>query len=252
MTEVKMGNVDLVKLFGLDSSPVEAPEGWKIGNPDWPAGDGPYLVRPDDDEPEHGMGVACFAEKMIEEGEVEPSAPSPRFGGRLRAYRAKVDGEDEPRSCDVVAEDLDALADAIDADRREQAFRLGLKRGKERSVLRRRIEEAVERLKYTSLVAGTQLLRDVVDYDELLAALVDILGPTTPSATPPSEYRWQVGPVEYRVRQTHPSAWSNGAEMRLAEEGKPPGEWYRYEGAEITDELLRLAAGGAPFPQGKP
>ncbi len=74
----------------------------------------------------------------------EPGISNPRFGDRLRRFEvdmAAVHG--------LIWPNLKRIAYLIDQDAKSQAVRLGAKRGREREHLRRQVEEAVERLRYT-------------------------------------------------------------------------------------------------------
>lgn len=124
---------------------------------------------------------------------------SPNYGDRLREEisRARREGYNNGILLLNIFH-AEKLADAIDADAKEsaEAF-LALSRVNSRAhmegnaeaaewqvTLRQRIEAAVDQLRYTSLVAGTEILRDVVDHDELIAALAEIFGPAAAKESP--------------------------------------------------------------------
>jgi hypothetical protein len=101
----------------------------------------------------------------------EPGISNPRFGDRLRRFEvdmAAVHG--------LIWPNLKRIAYLIDQDAKSQAVRLGAKRGREREHLRRQIEEAVGRGRYTWGGAFETDRKDVLDAEPFVEALARIFG----------------------------------------------------------------------------
>lgn len=140
---------------------------------------------------DHGLP----AENRVTAKPTETAPPGDaRHGERLREL-----AEDTGFGCtNEVIERMKAIADAIDRDAGDQLASLAHDFAKERADLRRRVEELVEELKYSTAsslgpTGSISAARDILDIEDLLARLAGIFGQRAegpPRSKPGADARW--------------------------------------------------------------